>query len=229
VQVSVADARWLLLAQRAAFWRERRWLVVADAHFGKAATFRARGVPVPHGTTADNLQRLTQLIDRLQPTALVFLGDLFHARQAHSPVTLAALYEWRERHTSLDLVLVEGNHDRAAGTPPSPLRVHTETDPWLVGELAFCHYPRFVRSAHAVAGHLHPAIRLHGRADDSIRLPCFWLRTGLTVLPAFGSFTGAAIIDREDGDRVMAVADDRVVEVPARYDDAAARRSGQNA
>lgn len=229
MQVRVADATWLLLAQRAAFWHERRWLVVADAHFGKAATFRARGVPVPHGTTADNLQRLTQLIDRLQPTALVFLGDLFHARQAHAPLTLAALYAWRERHASVDLVLVEGNHDRAAGAPPAALRVHTETDPWLVGELAFCHYPRFVQSAHAVAGHLHPAIRLHGRADDSVRLPCFWLRSGLTVLPAFGSFTGAAIIDREDGDRVLAVADDRVVEVPAPYYDAAPRRCGQNA
>lgn len=219
MQVEIGGTQWALLPERAAFWCERRWLVVADAHFGKAATFRARGVPVPHGTTAENLARLGRLIDRLQPTTIVFLGDLFHAREAHAAATLAALYAWRERYAALALVLVEGNHDRAAGAPPAALRIHVEFDPWQVGDLAFCHYPRFIQSAHAIAGHLHPAIRLYGRADDSVRLPCFWLRFSLNarlmVLPAFGSFTGGADIDRESGDRVLAVAEDRVLEVPA--------------
>ncbi len=83
--------------------------------------------------------------------------------------------------------------------------------------------------ASAFAGHLHPAIRLAGRADDSVRLPCFWLRDGLTVLPAFGAFTGGATFDREEGDRVLAVAGDRVVNVPApRYESLASRASGEN-
>ena len=204
----------MLSAGRSAFWLERRWLVVADLHFGKAATFRALGVPVPHGTTSDTLSRLSALIDRMQPNTVVFLGDLFHAREAHAAPTLAALHEWRERYATLDLILVEGNHDRKAGAPPAGLRVHQESDPWRVDRFAFCHYPRFVADAYAFAGHLHPAIRLHGRADASLRLPCFWLRDGLTVLPAFGAFTGGAVIDRGPDDRVIAVADDRVVEVP---------------
>ena len=83
--VALGGGTWELLPQRAAFWIERRWLVIADAHFGKAATFRARGVPVPQGTTADNLDRLDRLIDDLRPTTVVFLGDLFHAREAHAP------------------------------------------------------------------------------------------------------------------------------------------------
>jgi len=164
------------------------------------------------------LSRLGQLIDRLQPSTIVFLGDLFHAREAHAALTLAALYDWRERYAPLDLVLVDGNHDRKAGAPPAPLRIHRESDPWEVGGFAFCHYPCFVPQVPAFAGHLHPAVRLRGRGDDSVRLPCFWLRpssdAGLTVLPAFGAFTGGAIITREQGDRVIAVADDRVVEVP---------------
>ncbi|HVE88418.1 MAG TPA: ligase-associated DNA damage response endonuclease PdeM [Burkholderiaceae bacterium] len=223
MQVQIGGATWMLSAERTAFWCERRWLVVADVHFGKAATFRALGVPVPHGTTSDTLTRLSRLIDRLQPSTIVFLGDLFHAREAHAALTLTALAEWRERHASLDLVLVEGNHDRRAGAPPAALRIHRELDPWGVDAFAFCHYPRFAQDAFAFAGHLHPAVRLHGRADNSIRLPCFWLRSsldaGLMVLPAFGAFTGGAVIDREPGDRVIAVAEDRVVEVPApRYD-----------
>ena len=209
----------MLSAERTAFWCERRWLVVADVHFGKAATFRALGVPVPHGTTADTLSRLSRLIDRMQPSTIVFLGDLFHAREAHAALTVNALAEWRERYPSLDLVLVEGNHDRKAGAPPAALRIHRESDPWRVDDFAFCHYPRFVQDASAFAGHLHPAIRIYGRADDNVRLPCFWLRfslnAGLAVLPAFGAFTGGATINREEGDRVIAVAEDRVVEVPA--------------
>ena len=217
--VEIGGSTFELSAERSAYWRERRWLIVADVHFGKAATFRALGVPVPHGTTADTLERLSRLIDRMQPSTVVFLGDLFHARQAHAPATLAALREWRERYESLELILVEGNHDRRAGAPPSQLRIHGESDPWAVGGFAFCHYPRFVQDAFALAGHLHPAIRLSGRAVDTVRLPCFWLRDGLLVLPAFGEFTGGADIDRQAGDRVLAVGDGLIVDVPApRYE-----------
>jgi DNA ligase-associated metallophosphoesterase len=213
--IELGGGEWLLLADRAAFWRDRRWLVVADAHFGKAATFRARGVPVPQGTTTETLARLTRLIERLRPTAIVFLGDLFHAQEAHAAATLAALQTWRDRHAAVDLVLVEGNHDLAAGAPPAALGFQIEAEPWRVGPMAFCHHPQFVPAAEALAGHLHPVVRISGRADDSVRLPCFWLRTGLAVFPAFGAFTGGARFEREDGDRVVALAEDRLFEVPS--------------
>lgn len=212
--LSLGGADWIVFAQRAAFWVERRWLVVADAHFGKAAAFRARGVPVPQGTTTENLSRLDGLIAELRPQAVVFLGDLFHAREAHAPATLAAMHAWRERHQALELILVEGNHDLAAGRPPRALRICCESEPWIVGPMAFCHHPQRVPDATVLAGHLHPAVRLAGRADDSVRLPCFWMREGLTVLPAFGSFTGGACIARGPGERVIALAEDRLFEIP---------------
>jgi metallophosphoesterase superfamily enzyme len=56
---------------------------------------------------------------------------------------------------------------------------------------------------------------VRGRADDSARLPCFWLRDGLVILPAFGDFTGGAPVTREPNDRVLAIADDRLFEIPA--------------
>ena len=214
VQVLLGNESLTLLASRAALWDARRWLIVADAHFGKAATFRALGVPVPHGTTFETLARLDAAITVAQPTTVVFLGDLFHAAEAHAPATLSALRAWRDSKPALELVLVEGNHDVKAGAPPADLGIRIEREPWCVDGLAFCHHPQFVRGGHAVAGHLHPAVRLSGRADDSVRLPCFWLREGLAVLPAFGSFTGGARIDREDGDRVVAIGDDRLYEIP---------------
>ena len=87
-----------LLAAGAIHWRARRCLVVADAHFGKAATFRARGVPVPRGTTRDTLARLEAVRARTQPATLVFLGDLFHAPEAHAPATVEHLGTVGARH-----------------------------------------------------------------------------------------------------------------------------------
>jgi len=218
LQVEFGGASLELLASGALHWRARRCLIVADAHFGKAATFRARGVPVPRGTTRETLARLDAALDQTQPASLVFLGDLFHAAEAHAPATLAALRAWRSARACLDVVLVEGNHDLKAGAPPPDLGIEVRPEPWCVDGLALCHHPRFVPGAHALAGHLHPAVRISGRAGDSVRLPCFWLRDGLTVLPAFGSFTGGARFDREPGDRVVAMAEGRLYEIPALRD-----------
>lgn len=205
----------VLYADRALLLPAHGALVVADVHFGKAATFRARGVPVPQGTTTDNLRRLDALLAASAARRLVFLGDLFHAREAHAPVTLAALHAWRARHPQVDMVLVEGNHDRHAGAPPAALGLRVEDAPWRLGALALCHHPQRVAGAHVLAGHLHPCVRLYGGAYDSLRLPCFWMRDELTLLPAFGEFTGGAPIVRETGDRVVALAEGRLFPLPA--------------
>jgi DNA ligase-associated metallophosphoesterase len=214
VEFAFGGTTWRALAQRAAFWPARRWLVVADAHFGKAATFRARGVPVPQGTTQANLARLSALIEHTRPQRLVFLGDLLHAREAHGAETLRQLGQWRGQHASLPMTLVEGNHDRRAGAPPAALAIEVVEEPWTAEGIAFCHVPQQLDDLHVVAGHLHPCVRLHG-AGDTLRLPCFWQRDGLLTLPAFGEFTGGASIEREAGDRVLAIAENRLIEIPA--------------
>ena len=215
VEFDFGGTAWQALPQLAALWLDRRWLVVADAHLGKAATFRARGVPVPQGTTQANLARLTALIEATQPQRLVFLGDLLHAREAHGADAMRQFARWRAQVAHLPMTLVEGNHDRHAGAPPPAMGIDVVTEPWIVQGVALCHHPQRIAHAAAVAGHLHPCVRLHGAANDTVRLPCFWLRAGLLTLPAFGEFTGGAPIARESGDRVLAVADDRLIEIPA--------------
>jgi len=215
IEFAFGGAAWRALPQRAALWLDRQWLVVADAHLGKAATFRARGVPVPEGTTQTGLARLTALIEATRPQRLVFLGDLLHAREAHGAETMRQFGDWRGRHARLPVTLVEGNHDRHAGAPPPAMRIDVVGEPWTVQGIALCHHPQTVAGAGVVAGHLHPCVRLHGAAYDTVRLPCFWQRAGVLTLPAFGEFTGGATIAREAGDRVIAVAADRLIEVPA--------------
>lgn len=213
VRFDFGGSQWLALPQRALVWIERRWLIVADVHVGKAATFRARGVPVPRGTTIANLDRLSTLIEATQPQRLVFLGDLLHAREARRDETMRLLARWRERHALLAVTLVEGNHDRQAGELPAGLGIDIADEPLLEQGIALCHHPQRIDTA-VVAGHLHPCVRLYGAANDAVRLPCFWLRERLLTLPAFGEFTGGAPIEREPGDRVLAIAGERLIEVP---------------
>ena len=68
-----------LLAGHALWWPAGATVFVADVHLGKAATFRARGIPVPGGTTQDNLARLTALLHGLPARRLVVLGDHYRA------------------------------------------------------------------------------------------------------------------------------------------------------
>lgn len=203
-----------LFAERALLLREERVLVVADVHFGKDSTFRARGIPVPAGTASVDLARLDRLLRATAARTLVFLGDFFHAHEAHRAESREQLRRWRASHADVDMVLVEGNHDRHAGRPVPEIGIRVEDEPFGLGPLALCHHPQHVEGAHVLAGHLHPCVRLYGMANDSVRLPCFWLQPRLAILPAFGEFTGGARITRSEGDRVIAVAEDRLYELP---------------
>ncbi|WP_025596751.1 ligase-associated DNA damage response endonuclease PdeM [Burkholderia sp. WSM2230] len=212
--VEIAGHPLVLSSLRAAFDPTLRCLFVADAHFGKDAVFRARGVPVPVGSTADNLMRLDILMATFEPDTLVFLGDLLHAREAHADETLNALHIWRARYERLRIVLVEGNHDRHAGALPGTLNVDYVQEPLRIGPWALCHHPQTVQGVYALAGHLHPVYRIATR-NDSVRVPCFRFGAQCGVLPAFGSFTGGARDDgRASGERVFVVAHDKVIEVP---------------
>jgi hypothetical protein len=227
-----------LLARRAIWWPDAATLFVADVHLGKAETFRALGVPVPAGPTEATLRRLGALVDDCGVRRLVVLGDLLHARPAQALATVSALRAWRAERTGLQCVLVRGNHDDRAGDPPADLGIEVVDAPAPLGPFVLCHEPtddapdpdpdpgpdpgpgpgpgraRRAAPGYRLAGHLHPAVRLHGRGGDSARLPCFSVGTGQTVLPAFGDFTGSASVSRAAPQRLFAIAGDRVFEVP---------------
>ena len=196
-----------LLPEKAAFLPVSRTLLVADAHIGKAVTFRALGVPVPRGTTSETLAALSALVASWRARRIVFLGDFLHSARAHAAATLGAVARWRRAHAALELVLVRGNHDDRAGDPPAHLGIEVVDEPHARDGFALCHYPRPQRGSYVLAGHLHPCIGIGGRGFDHLRLPCFWLGDDVGVLPAFGAFTGMHPIRPAPTDRVFAVGD----------------------
>ncbi len=213
LDIVVLGEQLSLLPQRAVLWRARKMLIVADIHFGKAAAFRAGGIPVPHGTTRANLDALDALIATHEVGHIVFLGDFLHARTARTPATLMALQRWREHHPDLKLTLVRGNHDLHAGDPPAQLAVDVVDEPWQVGPLALCHHPQELTGAYVLAGHVHPVVRLAvGR--DSLRMPCFVFGEKQATLPAFGAFTGGYEIRGRQDEQLFVCTDDRVFAYP---------------
>lgn len=215
LRVSVAGAAVDLLPEGAAFLPEARTLLVADAHFGKAASFRALGVPVPSGTTADTLDRLEAALGRVAAARVVFLGDFLHSARGRSAGTLAALAHWRARRAGLAMTLVRGNHDAHAGDPPPELGLEVVAEPLPLAPFLLCHHPEPHPGGYVLAGHLHPAVRLSGPARQRLTLPCFRFGAAVGVLPAFGSFTGRAVLPARPGERLYALAGEAVVPVQA--------------
>lgn len=203
-----------LLPEGAVWLPQSGCLLVADVHLGKAVSFRRLGVPVPRGTTADTLDRLSALLARLEPAQLVFLGDLLHSRHVHASAVVDQVAAWRGAHSTVRMLLVRGNHDDRAGDPPPQWQIDVVDEPWPLGPLALCHHPRCVPGAFVLAGHWHPCVSLTGRGRERLRLPCFWSRADMLLLPAFGAFTGMHPIEPAPGDRVYALTEEAVVAVP---------------
>ncbi|MEO5671497.1 MAG: ligase-associated DNA damage response endonuclease PdeM [Ramlibacter sp.] len=222
LRIRVADADVLLHPSGAALLSAQQTLLIADAHFGKAVSFRKLGVPVPTGTTTETLDLLSAAVADTQAKRIVFLGDFLHSKRSHAPGTLGALARWRAGNAALELTLVRGNHDDRAGDPPASLGIRVVDEPLPLGPFALCHHPQAIPGAYVLAGHWHPCISVSGRAFERLRLPCFWFGddTGALpqyatgVLPAFGSFTGMHRIDPRAGDRIFPIADQTVRALP---------------
>src|SRR5262245_54857365 len=118
VDCSVAGETLVLLPERAVYWPARKSLFVADFHLGKAASFRRAGIPIPQGSTTENVERLGRAIDRTGAASVVFLGDFLHSRQGRADSTFARFAAWRAQRAGVEMTIVRGNHDRKAGDPP---------------------------------------------------------------------------------------------------------------
>ncbi len=205
-----------LAGERITLWPERAlgWdgsLYVADLHWGKEASFRLHGVPLPGGMLAEGLARLSALVERAGCARLVVLGDLVHDRAGLTAEVVGAVAAWRARHAHVSVELVRGNHDRWAPALP---------EEWGVTELGATHTDGPFRLVHeaepdpngdlyTLGGHLHPVVALGARAER-LTLPCFLLGLAHGVLPAFNTFTRGVRVTRAEG-RIFVVADDEVV------------------
>lgn len=159
-------------------------LVVSDLHLEKGSAFAARGQLLPPYDTRATLLRIADLMARLQPDAVVSLGDSFHDRAGPARMheedaaflaTLVGAADW---------VWIVGNHDPEI-PPALGGRIHETLS---LGALTLRHEPT-AGGAGEIAGHLHPCAKVASRGR-SVRARCFATDGAQLVMPAFGAYTG---------------------------------------
>lgn len=218
ITVTMAGHDLWLLAERAVYWPGRRWLFIADTHWGKCQTFRDAGSALPAGPLRADLERLRATAARVGAERVVVLGDLVHGRSSLADGMDELIQHWRAT-LPCELALVPGNHDRVVTSPRSAGLLERWgielCSPCVeIDGLTLTHEPPSVASGGTLCGHLHPAVRMRGRGE-SMKLPCFWhdVECQALVLPAFSSFVDGAAVRVSPGDARWATAGSRVVRV----------------
>ena len=201
----------ILLHQKAVFFENHGILLLADLHLGKVNHFRRSGIAVPAAVNTKNLELLIELIQKLNPKRVVFLGDLFHS---HYNDEWEALAQVVHHFRSIKFELVMGNHDIMSSLQYERCRLHV-FDQLVVDGFLLTHEPldEVPEGNYNIHGHIHPGVRLKGKGRQAITLPCFYFGEKNAILPAFGSFTGYVRIPVKKRDHVFVIADQKVIEM----------------
>jgi uncharacterized protein len=209
------DQNFILLPQKAIFWEEEEALIIADLHIGKVGHFRKAGIAIPKLLEQEELAELSDLIADYKPQKIIFLGDLFHSDINNDWNWLQL---WRDLYPSVQMILVEGNHDilNAQYYYDANFDVCKE---FILGPFRFIHddtKKKQVESSsshYVLSGHVHPAVRLRGRARQSLLLSCFYFGKSGGILPAFGKFTGKYCLDVDINDSVFGISGKEVMKL----------------
>ncbi len=166
----------LWLDARHALWLAMpRLLVVADLHWGYAATHRAQGNLLPDWGDPEIAARLDSLIADYQPREILWLGDSLHALAGR-----VAAEAWLHC-APVPVTILVGNHDRhwSAATAPSLSR---ENIFFHHGDRALALPPSATLE---IIGHHHPAFSWSDGAGGRLKLPALIASPRRLILPAF--------------------------------------------
>lgn len=211
MKTNLAGHDLLLLAEKAIWIETEKTLLIADVHLGKIEHFRKAGIGVPFQASSETLKRLESLLLKMVPSHVIFLGDLFHSKKNHSFDQFKSLMV---ANTITEFHLVMGNHDIMPTTTYHELNIKTYTE-ITIGNLWLTHEPQdeLREGLYNLAGHIHPGVKLKGKARQFITLPCFYFGSHRGLLPSFGYFTGKSLIKMEKNSATFAVAEDLIFNI----------------
>lgn len=215
MELRIRNNTFLLLPQKAIYWREAETILLSDLHIGKISHFRKAGIPVPQNGSTDNFNRLDEIIAATNPKQVLFVGDLFHSDVNREWDQFCA---WRKKYPAVKMDIVLGNHDYLPEDFCSNYQIDIYPTELVIGPFTFAHHPReeFNGDEYVISGHVHPVIALSGIARQYVTTPCFYFGEQQAILPSFGYFTGGYAIDIQENDTVIAVAEKKLYPVQLR-------------
>lgn len=172
-RMEVTSGVWI--DSRLALWlAPERILVVADLHWGYAASHRARGNLLPQWGDDEVEASLRSLIADYAPREMIWLGDIVHAAEGSEPA------ERFLREAKIAITVLAGNHDRrwaGAGTTSATRGRY------------FFHHGDVMRAVPSdsieIVGHHHPAFAWSDGAGGRVKVPALAITSRRMVLPAF--------------------------------------------
>lgn len=197
----------ILDSRRALYLARARLLVVADLHWGYAASHRAAGNLLPLWGDGLIASTLRTLLEEYRPAGMLWLGDSLHALpgRAAAESFLEEVQGW-----GVPVTILAGNHDRRWSVPAGRT---LERDGYI-----FHHGDQELsppRGLVEVIGHHHPAATLRDGAGARVRLAALVASPARLILPAFSPWAaGVAWNERLDpGENLWAIAPSRIFAV----------------
>ena len=202
----------ILDKERALYLPQHQLLAISDLHLGKSAHFRQAGVQVPATIAQNDLYRLSLLIEKYKPQSLLINGDMFH-HGLNSDIEEFA--EWRKQYSTINLLLVKGNHDRLTSADYQAMNIEIHEPSFCLGPFCFIHdAPQCTEEElYPISGHIHPGVTIVGKAKQRLKFPCFYFGSEFAVLPAFSTFTGLFNIYPKTNEQIFAITPGSVVQV----------------
>ena len=197
-----------LLPHKAIYYKKERALILADIHLGKTGHFRNAGIPVPPELAYVDLETIDELLNdkSIEIEKLIVLGDLSHAKINFD---WRVFEEWRYKNKEIQIQLIKGNHDILSDANYYSLNIEI-FDLLILNKFLLVHNFKDednIDGLYKICGHIHPGVRIYGKAKQTLTLPCFYFGESVGILPAFGRFTGKHIIRPSENDVVFVIAE----------------------
>lgn len=187
-------------------------LILSDCHFGKTTHFRKNALPLPERAMQKDFDRLEAIVSKLNPSKIVFLGDLFHS---HANREWDLLSEFLYTRIKCRCTLVLGNHDILGKTHYEQAGFELKMLD-SIGSVSLIHdlTDKTEEVIFSISGHLHPGYRIKGTGRQQFSLPCFYVGEKDLIMPAFGSLTGLSILEKKQKtDRIFCFTSNSIFEV----------------
>lgn len=208
MKITINNQKFVLHSCGAAYWEEKKILLISDLHLGKVSHFRKHGMAIPEKAVQENFNRLNNILELFDAETIIFLGDLFHSKINNEWNFFA---DWTK--TILQrIILIEGNHDIISKKNYRDLHIEIYSE-LIIDNFLLTHHPTERENLFNFCGHIHPGIKLKGLGKQFLSLSCFFRKTNQMIFPAFGEFTGNFYLIPEENDKVYALAKGEVIEI----------------